>query len=219
MTEKLYYQDAYLHGFEAVVTACEPMKNGFAVQLDRTAFFPEGGGQPADSGRIGEARVRDVHEKDGRILHYVNQPLPVGSRADCAIDWEQRRRRMQNHSGEHVFSGTVHQLYGLNNVGFHMGEGCMTVDFDGELSVAELEAAESAANETLREDLPIRVSRAWISAPAARPMCAAPGRSGSSSSSPPSGTGAACASSSCAGWTRWTITAAVRPRALPSPVC
>ncbi len=157
MTEKLYYQDAYLHEFEAAVTACEPMKNGFAVQLDRTAFFPEGGGQPADTGRIGEARVRDVHEKDGRILHYVNQPLPVGSRADCAIDWEQRRRRMQNHSGEHVFSGTVHRLYGLNNVGFHMGEGCMTVDFDGELSAAELEAAESAANEALREDLPIRV--------------------------------------------------------------
>ena len=157
MTEKLYYEDAYLHDFTAVVTACEAGKNGFLIELDRTAFFPEGGGQPADTGRVGEAVIRDVHEKEGRILHYADHTLPVGERVSCAIDFEQRRRRMQNHSGEHVFSGTVHRLYGLNNVGFHMGAECMTIDFDGELSEAELTAAESAANEALREDLAVRV--------------------------------------------------------------
>ncbi len=157
MTEKLYYQDAYLHEFTAVVTACEPMKGGFALELDRTAFFPEGGGQSADTGFIGEARIRDVHEKNGRILHYADRALPVGETLLCRIDREQRRRRMQNHSGEHVFSGTIHRLYGLNNVGFHMGEGCMTVDFDGELSPEQLERAEQEANEAVRNNLPIRV--------------------------------------------------------------
>ena len=98
-----------------------------------------------------------MHERDGRILHDADRALPVGARVDCAVDWEQRRRRMQNHSGEHVLSGTVHRLYGLNNVGFHMGEGCMTIDFDGELSERELAAAESAANEAVREDLAVRV--------------------------------------------------------------
>ena len=157
MTEKLYYADAYLHAFTAVVTACEPMKTGFALELDRTAFFPEGGGQPADTGFVGEAQIRDAHEKEGRILHYADRALPVGEKVPCQIDWEQRRRRMQNHSGEHVFSGTIHRLYGLNNVGFHMGEGCMTVDFDGELSPEQLERAEQEANEALRDNLPIRV--------------------------------------------------------------
>lgn len=157
MTEKLYYLDAYLHEFSAVVTACEAGKSGFLLELDRTAFFPEGGGQRADTGRVGDARISDVHEKDGRILHYADRAQPVGETVRCAIDREQRRRRMQNHSGEHVFSGTVHRLYGLNNVGFHMGADCMTIDFDRELSEAELAAAESAANEAVREDLAIRV--------------------------------------------------------------
>ena len=157
MTEKLYYEDAYLHGFTALVTACEAGKEGFLIELDRTAFFPEGGGQPADTGYIGEARIRDVHEKDGRIWHYADRALAVGETFSCAIDFEQSRRRMQNHSGEHVFSGTIHRLYGLNNVGFHMGADCMTVDFDGELSEEQLTRAESLANEAVRENLPIRV--------------------------------------------------------------
>lgn len=157
MTEKLYYEDAYLHEFAAVVTACEPMKGGFAVELDRTAFFPEGGGQSADTGFVGAARITDVHEKDGRILHYADRALPVGEAFSCTLDFEQRRRRMQNHSGEHVFSGTIHRLYGLNNVGFHMGEDCMTVDFDGELSEQQLSRAEILANEAVRNNVPIRV--------------------------------------------------------------
>jgi len=157
MTEKLYYEDAYLHEFSALVTACEAGKDGFLIELDRTAFFPEGGGQPADTGRIGEAVIRDVHEKNGRIWHYADRALEVGETVACAIDFEQRRRRMQNHSGEHVFSGTIHRLYGRNNVGFHMGADCMTVDFDGELTEEQLKRAETLANEAVRENLPIRV--------------------------------------------------------------
>ena len=156
MTEKLYYADAYLHEFTARVTACEPGKTGFFIELDRTAFFPEGGGQPADTGTIGSARVCDVQEKGGRILHSTDMALPVGESFACALDWEQRRRRMQNHSGEHVFSGTVHRLFGLNNVGFHMGEACMTIDFDGELDEKELRRAEDEANGAVRDNLPIR---------------------------------------------------------------
>ena len=156
MTEKLYYADAYLHEFTARVTACEPGKTGFFIELDRTAFFPEGGGQPADTGTIGPARVCDVQEKGGRILHSTDMALPVGESFACALDWEQRRRRMQNHSGEHVFSGTVHRLFGLNNVGFHMGEACMTIDFDGELDEKELRRAEDEANGAVRDNLPIR---------------------------------------------------------------
>ena len=78
MTEKLYYLDSHLADFEAVVLACEETKTGFAVELDRTAFFPEGGGQPADTGVLGTVRVLDVHEKGGHILHFTDGPLPVG---------------------------------------------------------------------------------------------------------------------------------------------
>lgn len=162
MTEKLYDRDAYLHRFTAEVTACEAVKGGYAVQLDRTAFFPEGGGQKADTGRIGGVAVTDVQEENGVIRHYTAAPLTVGERADCALDFEQRRRRMQNHSGEHVVSGLVHSLFGYENVGFHMGDSCMTMDYSGELSRTDLERVETLANEAVRDDLPIR---AWYPAP------------------------------------------------------
>ena len=163
MTEKLYYSDSHLFAFSAVVTGCEEGKRAYLVTLDRTAFFPEGGGQPADTGSIGPARVTDVHEKDGQILHYTDRPLPVGERFDCQLDAEQRRRRMQNHSGEHIFSGITHSRHGLENVGFHMGADCMTIDFDGELSWEQLTEIETEANHVVREDLPLRI---WFPEPA-----------------------------------------------------
>jgi len=155
MTERLYYIDSHLHEFEAVVTGCVERKGGFAVTLDKTAFFPEGGGQRADSGMIGTARVSDVHEKDGEVFHYTDIALSLGEKLSCHIDYEQRRRRMQNHSGEHVVSGITHRLFGLNNVGFHMGEDCMTIDFDGELSREQLMQVEKLANEAVRENIPV----------------------------------------------------------------
>ena len=146
MTERLYYADSKLKRFTATVTSCEAVKDGYAVTLDRTAFFPEGGGQAGDSGLIGRARVSDTQEKNGEIIHYVNQPLTVGEVYDCAIDWEIRFRRMQNHSGEHIVSGLVHKKYGYNNIGFHMGNDFVTIDFDGDLTWEQLSELEREAN-------------------------------------------------------------------------
>ena len=157
MTEKLYYIDSHLWQFDAAVTGCEETKGGFAVTLDRTAFFPEGGGQLADTGSIGPARVLDVQEKDGAILHYTDRPLPPGERFACAVDAEQRLRRMQNHSGEHIVSGLVYREHGFDNVGFHMGPDCMTMDYSGELSREELTRIERLANEAVRADLPLKI--------------------------------------------------------------
>lgn len=146
MTEKLYYIDSHMKAFTATVLACEPVKDRFEVVLDHTAFFPEGGGQAGDSGFIGEAAVFDTHEKNGEVMHYVNQPIPVGSTLDCRIDWEKRFRRMQNHSGEHIVSGLVHKKYGYSNVGFHMGADVVTIDFDGFLTPEQLAEIEREAN-------------------------------------------------------------------------
>ncbi len=157
MTEKLYYIDSHLREFEAMVLSCEETKKGWALTLDRTAFFPEGGGQPADTGFIGEARVLDVHEKEGRILHETDKPLPAGERFSCRIDWEQRHRRMQNHSGEHIVSGLIYREFGFDNVGFHMGPDCMTMDYSGELSWEQLREIERLANEAVRADLPLKI--------------------------------------------------------------
>ena len=121
MTDKLYYQDSHLAEFQAAVLSCAPSGEGcWAVTLDRTAFFPEGGGQSADTGFIGATAVTDVREKDGEIVHYAAGPLTKGETCPCRIDWPQRFSRMQNHSGEHIVSGLVHKLYGYDNVGFHM---------------------------------------------------------------------------------------------------
>ena len=162
MTERLYYADSHLFAFRAVVTACEAAGEGFFVTLDRTAFFPEGGGQPADTGTLGAARVLDVRERGDEILHRTDAPLPVGETVEGAVDAEQRLRRMQNHSGEHIVSGLAHRLFGLENVGFHMGEKGMSVDVSGELTEAQLTLLETRANEAVRADLPVR---AWFPAP------------------------------------------------------
>ena len=146
MTEKLYYIDSHMKTFTATVLACEPVKERFEVVLDRTAFFPEGGGQAGDSGFIGDIAVFDTHEKNGKVVHYVNQPIPDGSVLDCRIDWEKRFRRMQNHSGEHIVSGLVHKKYGYSNVGFHMGADFVTIDFDGFLTPEQLAEIEREAN-------------------------------------------------------------------------
>ena len=157
-TEKLYYIDSHLFDFEATVLDCRQVEKGWAVILDRTAFFPEGGGQPADTGFIGAAPVRDVQEQGGEILHFCGEALPVGAHLPCRIDREQRLVRMQNHSGEHIVSGLAHKLYGCENVGFHMGEDCMTIDFDRELSWQQLMEVETLANKAVRDNLPVLCS-------------------------------------------------------------
>lgn len=123
--------------------------------LDRTAFYPEGGGQPADTGSLGEAAVLDVREKPEGIVHITDKPLKAGSRVNGIIDWERRFCHMQNHSGEHILSGIVHKHYGLDNVGFHMGKDEVTVDFNGILTMEQIEAVETEVNELIWQDIPV----------------------------------------------------------------
>ena len=146
MTEKLYYKDSHIKEFEAKVKSCTENNGRFEIVLDRTAFFPEGGGQLADTGYIGEARVTDAHEKSGEVVHYADISLEEGKNYKCAIDWEQRFRRMQNHTGEHIVSGLVHRKFGFDNVGFHMGKDAVTIDFNGEMSFEQLLEIEREAN-------------------------------------------------------------------------
>lgn len=145
-TEKLYYVDGYIKKFNARVLSCESVGELFCAVLDKTAFFAEGGGQKADTGFIGEAKVIDVLEENGELRHFIDKPLEPEKEYACAIDWDKRFSRMQNHSGEHIVSGIVHGIYGFDNVGFHMEEDYVTVDFNGELTRAQLDVIEDKAN-------------------------------------------------------------------------
>lgn len=156
MTEKLYYQDPYLFSFTATVRSCDPLGDGYAVVTDRTAFFPEEGGQYADTGLLSGIPVLDVQEKGGEILHLLSAPLPVGASVVGQIEEKQRLRKMQNHTGEHIVSGLFHSLYGLSNVGFHLGHDDVTIDLDGELSREDLCKVEYLANEAIWKNLPVR---------------------------------------------------------------
>lgn len=155
MTQKLYESDSYLKEFTARVLSCEACKGGYAVVLDRTAFYPEGGGQPCDLGVLGGARVLDVQERDGAILHTVDAPL--SGTVSGTIDWDRRFDLMQQHSGEHMISGTAHRLYGVENVGFHMGAELITIDFDRVLSWEELLVVEAQVNSAIWLDRPVQV--------------------------------------------------------------
>ena len=154
--EKLYYHIPYVKNFEADVVSCEAGKDGhYLVTLSRTGFYPEGGGQPADTGKMGEAAVLDVHEKGDTIIHVTDRPVEAGSTVFCIIDWERRFDHMQNHSGEHILSGLVHRHYGYDNVGFHMGKEEVTVDFNGVLTMEQLEEIETEVNDMIYADLPV----------------------------------------------------------------
>ena len=155
MTQKLYESDSYLKEFTAQVLSCEACKGGYAVVLDRTAFYPEGGGQPCDLGVLGGARVLDVQERDGAILHTVDAPL--SGTVSGTIDWDRRFDLMQQHSGEHMISGTAHRLYGVENVGFHMGAELITIDFDRVLNWEELLVVEAQVNSAIWLDRPVQV--------------------------------------------------------------
>ncbi len=172
MTEKLYYEDAYCKEFEAVVFSCRERKNGYEVVLDRTAFYPEGGGQPGDRGRFCiaeekcghgmgksvEITVSDTHEKDGEILHYTDQPILPGTHITGHIDWEFRFDLMQNHSGEHIVSGLIHETFGYDNVGFHMGKDVLTIDLSGDLTRAQMDEIEQRANAVVWANVPTDIS-------------------------------------------------------------
>lgn len=158
MARKLYYEDVYQREFQGVVTECRERRKGFEVALDQTAFYPEGGGQPYDVGTLGEVQVLEVHERDGEVWHYTDGPLEVGRKVSGKICWERRFDLMQQHSGEHIVSGLIHERYGWDNVGFHMGADRVTIDFNGEISETGLARIEEEANEYLWKNLPVQVS-------------------------------------------------------------
>lgn len=158
MTKKLFYQDSHLTEFEAVVLSCELEKDAYQVVLDQTAFFPEGGGQYADTGWLDETEVLDVHEKQDVIYHKTTAPLEVGKTVKGKIRWEERFEKMQQHSGEHIVSGIVHERFGYDNVGFHLGSDYCTMDFNGPLTQEELKEVELAANRAVFENLKIQVT-------------------------------------------------------------
>ena len=155
MTERLYYKDQYIKEFSAKVLSCTENKGRYEVILDKTAFFPEGGGQPGDRGFIGNAEVIDTVEKGEEVIHICLSPVAEGEEAECRLDFETRFLNMQLHSGEHIFSGFVHSVCGFDNVGFHMGEHSVTVDFDGTVSAEELERIENLSNEAIYKNIPI----------------------------------------------------------------
>ena len=155
-TKKLYYEDSHQKIFSATVTGCEETAKGWKITLDTTAFYPEGGGQPCDVGRLGESAVLDVQETDGNILHLCDKPLAVGSTVTGEIDWARRFDFMQQHSGEHMVSGVIHALYGYHNVGFHMGAEVVTIDFDGYIPPEGLAEIEEKVNAAIWENLPVK---------------------------------------------------------------
>lgn len=157
MTERLFDRDSHLVEFTATVQFCQPGKHGYDVILDRTAFYPEGGGQPGDCGVLGGVTVTDTHECNGEIVHYCKEPLPVGKTLSGTIDWPRRLRLTQQHSGEHMVSGLIHAAYGYNNVGFHMGKDAVTIDFDGMLTQQQLEEIEEAVNHWIWKDLSVEI--------------------------------------------------------------
>ena len=157
-TRKLYYEDCEIREFTARVTDCREENGRFLVTLDATAFYPEGGGQACDLGTLGDAQVLDVQETEGEIIHFCQKALDVGAEVAGRIDWTRRFDLMQQHTGEHIVSGIVHRRFGYHNVGFHLGNDVVTIDFDGEITWEALQDIEAEANRAIWADLPVDCS-------------------------------------------------------------
>ena len=154
-TKKLYYEDSHLGRFAARVISCVQTDKGFEIILDATAFYPEGGGQAADTGILGGASVLDTRERGEEIIHLCDRALEPGSQVEGQIDWEPRFQRMQQHSGEHIVSGILHRRYGCSNTGFHMGQERTVIDFDGVIPAQALPEIEAEANRAVWANLPV----------------------------------------------------------------
>ncbi len=156
---KIFYENVDMTDFTATVVSCEQEENGlFSILLDATAFFPEEGGQTADKGTLNGIPVLDVQIKNDLIYHYVETEFPVGSTVTGHVDWAQRFDFMQQHSGEHIISGLVHERFGYKNVGFHLSVNEVTLDFDGTLTPEEIALIEQRANEVIWQNLPIEIT-------------------------------------------------------------
>ncbi len=156
-TVKLYENNSYIKSFDAVVLSCEEKDDKYLITLDKTAFFPEGGGQYADKGKINNANVLDVQIKDNIVYHLTDKPLNIGDTVTGEFDWDTRFSRMQNHTGEHIVSGVIHNLYGYNNVGFHMNDRFITLDVDGPLNEQDIAKIELEVNKVIYANKKINV--------------------------------------------------------------
>lgn len=155
-TIKLYENDSYIKDFTATVESCTETDGGFLVVLDKTAFFPEGGGQDADKGEINGIKVLDVQIKDGTVYHKTEKAFEIGETVNCKIDWDTRFSRMQNHTGEHIVSGVIHRNFGYNNVGFHMNDTLVTFDVDGPLTEEQIKEVELKSNKAIYGNKKVR---------------------------------------------------------------
>lgn len=156
--EKLYENNSFLQNFKGQVTECTPVEDGYLIVLNQTGFFPEGGGQNCDIGYLDQCQVEDVFEKDGVVFHKTKESLTVGATVTGQINWQRRFDYMQQHSGEHIVSGIVHRKFGYNNVGFHLGDDYVTLDFDGTLTEENLKQVEEEANRAVFENRKITVT-------------------------------------------------------------
>ena len=161
-TNKLFYADTGLREFCAAVVDCFESKKGYEVELDQTAFYPEGGGQAADKGTINGIEVLHVREDGERVLHLMEKPLTVGETVEGIVDYAHRFDLMQQHSGEHIVSGIINARYGHHNVGFHMGWDSITIDFDGMIPAEDLPEIERLANEAIYRNIPLHI---WTPSP------------------------------------------------------
>ncbi len=158
MTHRLYLDDPYLSRFSARVLAARELDGKPAVVLDRSAFYPEGGGQPADRGHLGGVAVLDVQERGGEVLHALERPLLEGAEVEGSVDWARRLDHMQQHHGQHLLSAAFEKVHAAPTVSFHLGERSCTIDLDCSVSKLDgpaLRAAEAAANESVWRDHPV----------------------------------------------------------------
>ena len=161
-TKKLYYVNPHLSRFSAHVLSCTETEKGFEIILDQTAFYPEGGGQAADTGTLDSVRVLDTREQGEAIVHLCSGPLAAGAAVEGIIDYDLRFDRMQQHTGEHIVSGLINARYGWHNTGFHMGTESTTIDFDGVIPAEDLPLIELQANEAVWKNLAVKC---WIPSP------------------------------------------------------
>ena len=155
ITQRLYFEDKYMTRFSARVIARAKRGGRAAVALDRSAFYPEGGGQPADSGTLGGVCVEDVQAEDGQVWHMLAQPLAADD-VQGELDWARRFDHMQQHHGQHLLSAAFERLYGLRTVSFHLGAAAATIDLAGTaLSAEQAGAAEDLTNQVIWEDRPV----------------------------------------------------------------
>ena len=160
VTEKIFLSDTYRTRFEATVVGARVREGRTEVVLDRTAFYPEGGGQPADHGTIGGSLVTDVIEADGEVLHFIGGgPSPTaGERVACVVDPARRLDHVQQHHGQHLLSAAFERIHGAATLSFHLGADGCTIDLDAppaRMTPEALAAAEAEANRLVWADLPV----------------------------------------------------------------